>query len=213
METKNLNQKVSGDSQMNEMVNLPRPRLSLSQAVGSCMSKYAEFTGRARRSEYWWFSFFYLMVVLVLVCPIGVMAYLEESRGINMDAGLWSAGMAIAGILAVFGALAALAFLIPCIAVEVRRLHDTGRSGWWVLWSFVISAAAIVVPFIFLGSQVMDMGDFEIMKSAFDVALWAGLIVGAFCIANWVLEILLFVFCLLDSDRKENKYGPSPKYQ
>ena len=213
METNNFNRSMSGDSQMNEMVNLPRPRMSLREAVGTCLSKYADFTGRARRSEYWWFSFFYIMVLVVLCCPIGVCDYLDESCGVNLDTGLGSAGMAIAGIMAVFGVLAALAFLIPCIAVEVRRLHDTGRSGWWVLWSLIISIAASAVPFFFLGFQAMDMGDFEMMRSAFGVALWAGLIVSAFNVANWVVEILIFVFTLLDSDKGENKYGPSPKYQ
>ncbi len=77
--------------------------------------KYATFAGRARRKEYWYFILFYC-IALVALAIVDVIAgtYSEEA-----ETGL-------------FSALFVLATLVPVIAVTVRRLHDTDRSGWWV---------------------------------------------------------------------------------
>ncbi len=80
------------------------------------LSKYAQFTGRSRRSEYWYF----FLVNIIL------------SYGLQ--------GLALATEMSIFGILAAvvgLALFIPGLAVAVRRLHDIGRSGWWLLIALV----------------------------------------------------------------------------
>lgn len=77
-------------------------------AIKTCLSKYATFTGRASRSEYWWF---FLFEVLVLIGTLMVSDWL-------------------------YG-LAGLAFLLPALAVAVRRLHDVGRSGWFLLLGLI----------------------------------------------------------------------------
>ena len=74
------------------------------------LKKYAVFSGRARRKEYWMFFLFNLIIAFVL----GFIEGLLGSPGI-------------------IGILYSLAVMIPGIAVCVRRLHDTGRSGWWLL--------------------------------------------------------------------------------
>ena len=80
--------------------------MNFGEAISSVFSKYATFSGRARRSEYWYFYLFNLMVSIVIsFIPF-----------VNMLAGLWS-----------------LVILIPSIAVTVRRFHDTGKSGWWYI--------------------------------------------------------------------------------
>ena len=86
------------------------------------LKKYAVFGGRARRKEYWMFFLFNIIILLVL----GFVEGLFGSPGI-------------------IGILYSLAVLIPCIAVSVRRLHDTGRSGWWLLIGFVPLLGAIVL--------------------------------------------------------------------
>jgi uncharacterized membrane protein YhaH (DUF805 family) len=73
---------------------------------------YANFQGRARRQEYWMYALINLMIVLVL----GIFDTLLFSSGNNFISGIYS-----------------LAVLVPGIAVSVRRLHDTDRSGWWLL--------------------------------------------------------------------------------
>lgn len=86
-------------------------------AVATCLRNYAVFQGRARRSEYWWFFLFNLMAQL--------------ATGL-LDAGLF--GVDRSGL---FNTLYSLAVLLPGIAVGVRRLHDTDRSGWWLLVFFL----------------------------------------------------------------------------
>jgi uncharacterized membrane protein YhaH (DUF805 family) len=87
--------------------------VSLPDAVRSVLSQYANFAGRARRSEYWWYQLSVLVAVIVL---------------------------AIVGSLIKFPFLAGLlvlAVLVPSLAVGVRRMHDAGRSGWWLLCPIV----------------------------------------------------------------------------
>ncbi|HEY1210160.1 MAG TPA: DUF805 domain-containing protein [Terracidiphilus sp.] len=99
--------------------------------------KYAQFSGRSRRNEYWMFTLFNLLIYVLLY---GAAIALMES-GI---------GKALLGICAIYG----LAILIPSLAVGVRRLHDTGRSGWWLLICFVpIVGGLILLVFFVLDSE------------------------------------------------------------
>ena len=84
--------------------------------------KYAVFSGRAHRAEYW--MFFLLNFIFLLV--------LHMIEGISKGPG-------------VFSVLYSLGVLVPSIAVEVRRLHDTGRSGWWLLINLVPVIGSLVL--------------------------------------------------------------------
>ena len=86
------------------------------EAVKLAFQHYADFKGRARRSEYWWFTLFNIIVGSV----IGAIA--PES------AWIWS-----------------LVILVPTLALLVRRLHDAGKSGWFYLWMFLPLAGHIIV--------------------------------------------------------------------
>ena len=99
------------------------------------LKKYATFSGRARRKEYWMYILFYVLILLALTIVDGLIGTRIA------DAGL--------GILT---AIYALAVLIPTLAVTVRRLHDTGRSGWWIL----IQLIPLVGVFILLYFLVSD---------------------------------------------------------
>ena len=83
-------------------------------------SKYARFSGRACRSEYWWFQ---LLVVLLISAAtvIDVMAFGFDPMGDEPTANI------LAGVVA-------LAVFLPSLGVSVRRLHDRDHSGWWLLW-------------------------------------------------------------------------------
>lgn len=90
--------------------------------------QFADFSGRARRKEYWMFALVNLLIAVVL-------AFIES----------------LLGLTAVLGTLYALAVLIPSLAVSVRRLHDTSRSGWWVLISLVpVIGTLILLIFLVL---------------------------------------------------------------
>lgn len=107
--------------------------MTFTEAVSSALSKYVVFSGRASRSEYWWFVLFNIIVSIVAA---------------GIDAAL--------GIQAI-GALVSLALLLPGIGVGVRRLHDIDKSGWWLLIAFVPLIGFIVLIYFFV--QPSQPGD------------------------------------------------------
>lgn len=113
-------------------------------AIKSGFRKYVTFSGRASRSEYWWWALFY--VLLFVVAGILDSILFPGSTGVQAgDGRIAYSGGAIS-------AIAGLALLLPSLAVTVRRLHDTDRSGWWVLISLIPLIGAIVLLF-FLASK------------------------------------------------------------
>ncbi|KAF7785795.1 hypothetical protein PRUB_a0178 [Pseudoalteromonas rubra] len=94
-----------------------------------------EFKGRARRKEYWVFVLFTILVSVVLgLIDIALGLYSEEA-GLGLLSGLY-----------------ALIVIIPSIALSIRRLHDTGRRGWWLLISFI----PLIGPIVLIVFYVMD---------------------------------------------------------
>lgn len=100
--------------------------------------RYADFSGRARRSEYWYFVLFNFIATFVIAFGAGVIAGMlsNDVRG----------AVAIADLYV-------LAALLPGLAVSVRRLHDTGRSGWWLLLCLVPLVNLILLFFYIEDSQ------------------------------------------------------------
>ena len=98
----------------------PQPPLGFNEAVGTCFRKYFDFTGRARGSEYWYFFLF--CVVIFIVATI-------------LDINLFGIPMEDYGPVY---SISFLGLLIPSISAATRRLHDTGKSGWWQLLYFTI---------------------------------------------------------------------------
>ena len=92
------------------------------------LKNYAGFSGRARRKEYWYFFLFNILISFVLMAIDHVTGTFSPSAGMGLLGGIYT-----------------LAVLIPGIAVSVRRLHDTGRSGWWLLISLIPLIGAIVM--------------------------------------------------------------------
>ena len=99
--------------------------MSLVESVKSCIGKYAVFSGRASRSEYWWFYFANVLLYFFGSVIFGVIGYLFGD-------------IILFPIFAIVGTgLVSLFLIIPGIAVTVRRLHDTGHSGFWWFIAFV----------------------------------------------------------------------------
>ncbi len=96
------------------------------------LKKYAVFDGRARRKEYWMFTLFNILIAFALGV-VDVMAGTVSAEALGM------------GLL---GTLYSLAVLLPGLAVSVRRLHDVGKSGWWLFIILVPFVGAIVL-FVF----------------------------------------------------------------
>ncbi|HSV53583.1 MAG TPA: DUF805 domain-containing protein [Burkholderiaceae bacterium] len=112
--------------------------MDFKQAVTVCLRKYIDFSGRAARSEFWWF-FLFQVVVFVVTGMISQMLY----------------------------GLAALGLLLPSLGVGVRRLHDLGKSGWWLLVGFVPVLGALLL--LYWCVQPGEAGD-----NAFGAASSAG---------------------------------------
>jgi uncharacterized membrane protein YhaH (DUF805 family) len=101
------------------------------------LKKYADFNGRARRKEYWFFVLFNLIISCVLTA-------------VDVFVGTYSAAAGVGILTGLYG----LAVLLPGIGVTIRRLHDTGRSGWWILIILIPLVGWIVLlVFMVLDSQ------------------------------------------------------------
>ena len=130
-------------------------------ALKICFSKYADFSGRARRSEFWYF-YLWNFLIIIFTCGIG-----------------------------------ALVLFLPFIAVTVRRLHDTGRSGWWYGASLLLSIPVTIMNLLI---QYSD-GDTSLL-----------VLYGILYLCSLGYSIALLVFYVSDSQPGDNQYGPNPKY-
>ena len=110
---------------------VPQPPLGFNEAVSTCFRKYFDFTGRARGSEFWWFVLFCFVIFIVAsILDMSLFGYTWEDYGplyIITNVGLF----------------------IPQISVAARRLHDTGKSGWWqLIWLTIIGAFFLLYWYI-----------------------------------------------------------------
>ena len=175
-----------------------RPRLTLRQAIRLCWDKYTDFTGRARRSEYWWFV---IAITVILLIPRLLLHYMpdvfdDSAQGYDV---LWLIPEIL--IMLALG-VGTLLLLLPSFAVTTRRLHDVGRSGWWIV------ALAVGCDMAACDS----LNEWEMLRAISDTSTTTFAIVLALYLVHLAVSITILVFTLLDSHRGENKYGPSPKY-
>ena len=128
--------------------------MSFIEAIKTCFAKYVTFSGRARRSEHWYFFLFITLVEIVLIIWSAstimgpMMEYIAEGGDPNDKEAIteivnpyrFSPSTIVLLIFSV-------GTLLPIIAVQIRRMHDTGRSGWWSMtyWGGVLLMYA---PFI-----------------------------------------------------------------
>jgi len=123
--------------------------MGFGEAVKSCFTKYATFKGRAPRSEYWYFFLANWIVSLVVNAITGIVGRMVAAApGPSMH----TLGLGIVNlILDLIGLASVFVFVIPGIAVTVRRLHDVGRSGWWYL--AILSALVLMAGTRRFGSE------------------------------------------------------------
>src|SRR5450759_3053967 len=137
------------------------------------LKKYAVFEGRARRKEYWYFLLFNIIIGIIL-------AVIDFMTGTFNE----KIGMGLLGVIYI------LAVLMPGIAVAVRRLHDTNRSGWWLFIALVPLISALMLPV------------FKVQGS-----VWFLLI----ALFQFLGAIVVLIFMVKDSQSGENQYGLNPK--
>ena len=160
------------------------PQLSFEQALKLAFSRLTQFNGRSRRSEFWWC---YLAAFLV-----------------NL----------LTSWIPIIGGIIGLAVNLALIPLTFRRLHDTGRSGWW--WGFgciLGTIGAVVLTIMFIGA-LKNTGSFSSLSAVEDY--YMSLILNPFTIIYGIVMIaygitMLVVLCQ-DSHKGANQYGPATKY-
>lgn len=165
----------------------------------SCWKQYANFKGRARRREYWGFVLFQFLIfialqILTFITGIGTAISGGAMGYVNWEmlAGAGSVYTLMYIVLSLFR----LGSILPSLAAAVRRLHDTGRSGWWALMGWIPLIFMIVGVILF---EMPDMQIFAILLTVF--AAISGLATG----------IILIIWLASDGQFGPNKYGQNPK--
>jgi uncharacterized membrane protein YhaH (DUF805 family) len=113
------------------------------------LRKYADFYGRATRTEYWMFFLFRVLLVVAFMIPLVILAVLDDGVAADPN-GVASVYGNIAGVILLIGVLVYLALLIPELAVTVRRFHDQDLSGWLVLLNLAPFGGFIIFIFMLL---------------------------------------------------------------
>ncbi len=115
-----------------------KPSMSLGESLTSVFNKYATFTGRARRSEYWWFSICYYAIQLIFnFASFGMMAGVLSGEMSYNDPSY--------SLIMMASVVIGLGLFLPSLAVTVRRLHDIGKSGWNILWAAIPLIGVIII--------------------------------------------------------------------
>ncbi len=113
--------------------------MGFGQSIRTCFSKYATFSGRASRSEFWWFYLFLVIVGIVL-------SVIDNVTGLTMGSSTFTVNETVydAGGVGILSSIFSLATILPFLAVAARRLHDAGHSGLWLIWGFLLSFLCLI---------------------------------------------------------------------
>ena len=158
--------------------------MSFVDAIKSGFRNYVTFKGRASRSEFWWWTLFAVLVQ-------SVTAALDDT----------------------VNSIASLALLLPGIAVNVRRLHDTDRRGTWLIWpviTLVVGIASFVLFAVAADLDLNDANNWDLENKVEGAALAFIVVGGVALLATLVLGILNLSFTLMKSDPEMNRFGPPP---
>lgn len=161
--------------------------------------RYAEFTGRSRRQEFWMFVLLLVIIWIIAFVIMGIMgAGALTMAGANPDGSPRIAGMmgmfASLGIFALILGIVWLALLIPTLAVQIRRLHDSDRSGWWMMLYWGPAILSWVVNIAGAANQSAGL-----------------MMLGGLCsLLAFVGAIVLIVFWCLPGTNGPNRYGADP---
>lgn len=177
-----------------------KPKVGFGTAYKLFWKNYVNFTGRSRRSEYWYTILWHIIVSIpglllifggVLGAIMGLMNSSNTASGVSV-------------VCLIFGwiylAVYSLAILIPNYALLIRRFHDTGRT---MVMPIIIFAWSIIMSFLpnIISVHISNSNSFTGL-----------IIIMILYIVSIVLAIYQIVICCLDSEREHNKYGDSPKY-
>ena len=184
------------------------------EAIKTCFKKYCVFSGRARRSEYWFFVLFTellgLGINIISQILSGVLTVLQDSsEELVLTTSVLM--LIISGIMMFISLL----IFLPSLAVKVRRLHDAGRSGKWILIPMICNFIGVMV-FVTAFITALAMVNFDVDALVDSEETLIVLVIGAVCMLiplfiSFVFSIIIFVWTIKDSQPGINKWGPNPK--
>lgn len=158
--------------------------MNFPSAIQSGFRNFATFRGRASRSEFWWWTLFSFFVQAI-------------TSAVNDNV----------------NSIASLVLLLPSLAVNVRRLHDTDRRGWWLLWPVITLVVGLVSFVLFAVSASLDLADssnWDLEDAVQGTPVVFLVIGGVALLATLVLGLINFSFTLMKSDPEMNRFGPPP---
>jgi len=176
--------------------------------------KYAQFDGRSRRSEFWLWVLFRIIVGMalggVLMFMIGSSIHLVENQP-EMFFQRYMTAMPIIQLVN-------LALLLPSLAVGVRRLHDINRSGWWIVMPVVVMIVGFILFFIIFGASLFQMigasdgGNNITEAQGMEIAMKLfGSIALCIVLPMLISQIVMLIFYVTDGTPGPNRFGPDPK--
>ncbi|MAS43428.1 MAG: DUF805 domain-containing protein [Rhodobacteraceae bacterium] len=182
--------------------------MGLADAVRVCLGKYVTFSGRASRSEFWYFVL--AAILLSLAASALDMALFGETETATLSTDTGEAASASVSGPTPIGGLVGLALFLPLLAANWRRLHDTGRAGWWCLLPHAIGVIGLVLGMVLGGSAALLEG-FDPGPAAEAVAAGGvGLLVLGILFAPAVAYIVLIVWLASRGEPGANRFGPPP---
>ncbi len=174
-----------------------KPMMTIQESVKTCIRKYADFTGRATRAEYWWWV---LATTIVSLAISAIDSFVSAVSG--------------AYFYSPFSTIYSLAILLPNLAVTARRLHDTGKSGWWQLVWFAIAILAVipVIVGVLVGLSGLLTGGAD-WGEWWAAISWAPIVVGILVtLLVWIGLLAWWLVWMVKQGRPgPNHYGPDPR--
>lgn len=193
--------------------------MSQTPAMFRPLVRYVEFNGRSNRTEYW---LFILLIYIVMGAGYGLI-YAAGFKAGRFDLDTFLVGyMRFSPLLSVFS----LATLLPYLGVSVRRLHDTGRTGWWLIGPVIVSFVSYILFFVVKGSEAMSVimsmgqemnsqmsdGGYMMDPAAMMKLEWPliQLMLPWIMIPSILAQLALFVLMALPGDKADNRFGAVP---
>ena len=183
-----------------------KPMMTIQESVKTCVRKYADFSGRATRAEYWWWVLATTLVSFAIGAVDGVINVLMSA----------AIGYGYSPLSTIFS----LAILLPNLAVTCRRLHDIGRSGWWQLAWWVIAGLGWIIFTIALIISIISVfsgANFDKGMEGFFKSVGFGDFVPAIIGLVIALAVTLAVFIwvlvwlIRQGETGANRFGTDPR--
>lgn len=175
--------------------------MTYTQAIKTCFSKYVTFSGRASRSEYWWF-FLFILIASFIATAIDWM-FFSTVVSVSSDTGTATAAYSAQPVQSVFG----LAVFLPHLAAAWRRMHDTGRSGLYALLPMLLILGCALVLLFGIG-----LADHFAGNHSLDIFLTRATLIVLIptLIVLFVSPLLVLWWLSRPSQPGTNTYGPNP---